>query len=248
MSIKRDGGSGGLTIFSDGGCIGNPGPGGWAAIVVRGGVYEELGGADPATTNNRMEMTGAIAGLEKVSPGEPVRVVTDSRYVVDGASKWIWGWKKRGWVKSDGQPVLNRDLWERIDELQRQRKVEWVHVRGHTGHPENERCDEIANGFARGETPELKSGDGSWIFGGGKKPAGGKRKTKESKPEPESTAGDGERYPKPIYLSVVGGDVREHESWAECEARIKGVKGSRCRKVLSRAEHISALAEWTDLC
>lgn len=244
MSIKRDGGRGGPTIFSDGGCIGNPGPGGWGAIVVREGAYEELGGADPATTNNRMEMTAAIKGLEHTRPGEMVRVVTDSRYVVDGASKWIWGWKKRGWVKSDGGPVLNRDLWERIDALSAERKVAWEHVRGHSGHPENERCDEIANSFARGETPLLKTGDGSWIASCAKPPArpGGAKTGKTASP-----AG-GEKYSSPLYLSVVDGDVREHGSWTECEARIKGVKGSRCRKVLSREEHIAALAEWTDLC
>lgn len=217
-------------VFSDGGCIGNPGPGGWAAIVITGDLYEEFGGGEPATTNNRMELTGAIEGLKRTPRGSKVRVVTDSRYVTDGASKWLHGWKRRGWLKADGHPVLNRDLWELLDEAAGGRKVVWEHVDGHSGHPENERCDRIANGFARGVPPELKKGDGGWIFADG-----------------ETSTGENVKYPKPLYLSVVEGAVEEHKSWAECEARIKGRKGAKCKKVSSRFEHIAAIKAWGDL-
>lgn len=217
-------------VFSDGGCIGNPGPGGWAAIVFANQTYRELGGGEKHTTNNRMELIAAIRGIGAAPPG-PVKVVTDSRYLVDGASKWIYGWKKKGWVKSDGGEVLNRDLWEEIDRASFMRKITWEHVPGHSGHPENERCDQIANAFARGGTPELKTGDGSWIFNG-------------SAPEPDAPAG---KYPKPLYLSIVDGDIREHASWPECEQRIKGRKGARCKKVVSRREHIAAIEAWKDL-
>lgn len=232
-------------VFSDGGCIGNPGPGGWAAIVFREGRYREFGGGETHTTNNRMEMTGAIEGLTRVGEGERVRVITDSRYLIDGASKWIRGWKKRGWKKADGDEVLNRDLWEAIDELSRTRKVSWTHVKGHAGHPENERCDKIANGFARGEAVELKSGDGEWIFKDAKPSQ--KPRAAKAKPQPQLEFEPGEKYPSPIYLSVVDGDVREHATWTECEARIKGIKGSRCKKVSSKGEHIATLASWGDL-
>lgn len=220
-------------VFSDGGCIGNPGPGGWAAIVFAGGTYRELGGGEKETTNNRMELTAAIKGIE-AAPTGPVKVVTDSRYLVDGATKWIYGWKKKGWIKSDGGGVLNRDLWEMIDRAISVRKITWEHVYGHSGHPENERCDFIANTFARGGAPELKTGDGSWIFASPKAP-------------PAGTGEPDEKYPKPLYLSVVDGDISEHATWPECEARIKGRKGARCKKVASRREHVLAIEAWKDL-
>ncbi|TAL15959.1 ribonuclease HI [bacterium] len=215
----------GVKIFTDGGCIGNPGPGGWSAVIEREGRYGEFGGFEPATTNNRMEMKAAIEALKHVEEGGHCLVVTDSKYLVDGASKWLRGWKKKGWRKSDGEEVLNLDLWRELDGLISTRKVLWEHVRGHAGHPENERCDKIANSFARGDKPELKTGDGSWIFAGGKEDA---------------------PYPSPLYLSCVDGAIEEHKSWVECEARIKGVRGSKCRKVKTRSEHIAAIADWED--
>ncbi len=229
-----------LKIFTDGGCIGNPGPGGWGAILLRGGIYEEFGGHEPDTTNNRMEMTAAIEGLKQLTDGEGVTLVTDSRYLIDGATKWIHGWKKRGWKKSDGDPVLNRDLWELVDHETSRVKVKWEHIRGHTGHPENERCDDIANSNARGNGVELKKGDGKWIFDGAKvekKKSPGKKKSKAPKVPDEP-------YEKPIYMSLVGGTIAEHASWGECEARIKGVKGSKCKKVKSRNEHIETIVSW----
>jgi len=224
-----------LYLYTDGGCIGNPGPGGWGTIALRDGRYEELGGAEAETTNNRMELTAALRGLALAGPGETVEVVSDSRYLIDGMTSWLKGWKARGWKKADGDPVLNQDLWEALDRAAAGRRILWVHVRGHRGHPENERCDKIANGFARGEPPELLSGDGSWIFA-----PKGEKKGKEKPPADE-------KLPAPLYLSCVGGGVEEHESWGECEARIKGVKGGRCKKVHTRAEYIAALEAWKDL-
>ena len=221
-----------ITVFSDGGCIGNPGPGGYAAIVLADGVYREFAGGEPNTTNNRMEMRAAIVGLKNAPGRAPVRMVTDSRYLTDGASKWLKGWKARGWKKADGGEVLNRDLWEEIDSLMASRKVTWEHVAGHSGHPENERCDRIANGYARGEPPDLRQGDGSWIHG-------------ESGARGEAEGGV--RYDKPLYLSIVGGHIEEHGTWPACEARIKGVKGARCKKVSSKSEHLAALMAWKDL-
>jgi ribonuclease HI len=136
-------------LFTDGGCIGNPGPGGWAYLV-RGadGVTVEASGGERATTNNRMEITAVIRGLESLKGPSRVHLVGDSEYVLKGISEWLPGWKKRGWRKADKKPVLNADLWQRIDELLAVHEVTVEWTRGHAGHKENERCDELANAEA----------------------------------------------------------------------------------------------------
>lgn len=133
------------TVWCDGSCSPNPGPGGWGAIIDNGGERRELSGASPSTTNNIMEMSAAIAALEKIPAGASVHITTDSRYVMDGITQWLAGWKRKGWRKSNGEPVLNRSYWEKLEALQKKHTVEWAWVRGHSGHPENERCDELAN-------------------------------------------------------------------------------------------------------
>ena len=133
-----------MEIFSDGACSGNPGPGGWGTILRFGGHEKELSGYDPETTNNRMELIGAIAGLEALTRPCRVRITTDSEYVKKGMTEWIDGWVKRGWKNTQKKPVANRDLWERLLELADQHHVEWHWVRGHDGHAENERCDALA--------------------------------------------------------------------------------------------------------
>lgn len=133
-----------IEIFSDGACSGNPGPGGYGTILRSGDQLRELSGYAPQTTNNRMEMLGAIAGLEALKRPCRVRLTTDSQYLVKGMTEWIHGWQKKGWRNSKKEEVLNRDLWERLLELSRKHQVEWVWVRGHNGHAENERCDELA--------------------------------------------------------------------------------------------------------
>ncbi len=134
-----------VEIFSDGACSGNPGPGGFGAILRCDGREKEISGGEPHTTNNRMELLGVITALEALKYPCEVRVTTDSKYVVDGISKgWAVGWKKRGWKKSDGKPALNPDLWERLLALLEIHKTEFVWIKGHAGHPENERCDRLA--------------------------------------------------------------------------------------------------------
>lgn len=133
-----------VEVFCDGACSGNPGVGGYGSILRCGEKVKELSGAEGATTNNRMEMSGAIAALEALNRPCEVVVTTDSQYLVKGMTEWMSGWVKRGWVNSKKEPVLNRDLWERLLELSKMHKVSWVWVRGHNGHPENERCDELA--------------------------------------------------------------------------------------------------------
>lgn len=138
-----------LFAFTDGGCSGNPGPGGWGVILqARQGeeiVKErELSGGAPETTNNRMELTAAIRALETLERSSDITIVTDSTYVRDGITKWIHGWKRNGWKTAAKKPVKNDDLWQALDELTRHHRVNWGWVKGHAGHPENERADKLA--------------------------------------------------------------------------------------------------------
>jgi ribonuclease HI len=133
-----------VEIFSDGACSGNPGPGGWGTILRFGGHEKELSGYEPETTNNRMELIGAIAGLEALTRPCRVRLTTDSEYVKKGMTEWVAGWVKRGWKNAQKKPVANRDLWERLLGLAEKHQIEWHWVRGHDGHAENERCDSLA--------------------------------------------------------------------------------------------------------
>jgi len=133
-----------VDIFSDGACSGNPGPGGWGAILRYRGQERELSGFEPATTNNRMELMGAIAAIEALKWPCRVRLHTDSRYVRDGITTWIHDWKRRNWRTADKKPVKNLDLWQRLAAAVEPHQVEFIWVRGHAGHPENERADALA--------------------------------------------------------------------------------------------------------
>ncbi|MCG5549301.1 ribonuclease HI [Halorhodospira halochloris] len=134
-----------VEAFTDGACRGNPGPGGWGVLLRYKGHERELWGGELQTTNNRMELTAAIRALEELSRPCQVVLTTDSEYVRKGITEWMAGWKRRGWVTSARKPVKNKDLWQRLDELADYHKVEWRWVRGHSGHEENERVDELAN-------------------------------------------------------------------------------------------------------
>lgn len=132
-------------LYTDGACSGNPGPGGYGVVLKYGDAVKELSGGDPSTTNNRMELMAAIAGLEALKEPCRVTLTSDSRYLVDGIQKgWAKSWRARGWKKGDGKPALNPDLWERLLNLMDRHQVELVWVKGHAGHPENERCDQLA--------------------------------------------------------------------------------------------------------
>ena len=135
-----------VDIFTDGACSGNPGPGGWGAILRYGTIEKELSGFENPSTNNRMEMMAAIMALESLKRSCKVAIYTDSQYVKDGITKFIHGWKKRDWKTADKKPVKNIDLWLRLETALKTHKVEWHWVRGHAGHPENERADELARG------------------------------------------------------------------------------------------------------
>ena len=134
-----------VNIWTDGACSGNPGPGGWGAILTYGDTTKELSGAEAATTNNRMELMGAISALEALKRQTKVTLHTDSKYVMDGVTKWIHGWKKNGWKTADKKPVKNVDLWQRLDAATARHTVVWHWVKGHAGNARNERVDGLAN-------------------------------------------------------------------------------------------------------
>ena len=137
-----------VEIFTDGACKGNPGPGGWGGLLRMGRHEKEMSGSEANTTNNRMEMTAVIRALNALTEPCAVTLHTDSRYVIDGITKWVHGWKKKGWVNASRQPVRNADLWHELIEAELRHKVEWVWVRGHNGHAENERVDKLASDAA----------------------------------------------------------------------------------------------------
>ena len=134
-----------VEIFTDGGCKGNPGPGGYGCIIRQNGDDIEIKGAHPKTTNNIMEMTAAIVALKQLREPCEVRLTTDSQYVVKGMTEWMKGWIRNGWKTASRQPVKNQELWQKLDKLSRPHSIEWIWVKGHNGHPQNERCDQLAN-------------------------------------------------------------------------------------------------------
>jgi ribonuclease HI len=140
-----------VQIITDGSCLGNPGPGGWAAILRYGDQQKEIFGSEPHTTNNRMELRAAIEGLSALKEGCEVEVVTDSEYLKNGITTWIHGWKRKGWVTASKKPVVNQDLWKALDDQVSRHKTEWSWTKGHASHTDNNRCDELAQMAARGQ-------------------------------------------------------------------------------------------------
>ena len=234
-----------IIVFTDGAALGNPGPGGWGAIMVTPSAeVTELGGGVAHTTNNQMELTAVIEALAHVRrAATPVELFTDSTYVIRGITQWIHGWRKRGWTTAEGGAVLNRDLWERLAPLVEQYGrggIVWHYVRGHTGIPGNERADEIATSFARQRSPELYHG-----------PLRGYSIAVLDLPDDtslpraaSSTAGSTKKAAPHSYLSVVDGKLMRHATWAECERRVKGRSGARFKKAMSAADEASILRAW----
>jgi ribonuclease HI len=142
-----------VVVYTDGACAGNPGPGGWGAILIWNDHRKEISGGEASTTNNRMELMAAISALEALKEGSEVELHTDSEYVQKGISTWIHGWKRKNWRTAAGTPVKNAELWKRLDEARTRHSVKWLWVRGHAGHVENERADELAR---EGMQPFLK--------------------------------------------------------------------------------------------
>ncbi|MDP1625426.1 MAG: ribonuclease H [bacterium] len=234
-----------ITAFTDGSSRGNPGPGGWAAIVHMNGRVVELGGHADDTTNNRMELSGAINSAEwihknaKTPDGsyDDVTIKSDSKYVIQGITSWVKGWKQNGWKTAGKKDVGNRDLWEALDASVRGLGISWVHVDGHAGVAGNERCDEIATGFADGTDVVLYDGPSDSytidLFAAAPVAAMNAKKASKSR----------KTGPAYSYLSFVDGEVQRHATWAECEARVKG-KRAKFKKAMSAAEEVEILQSW----
>lgn len=230
-------------IFTDGACTGNPGPGGWAAIIATpDGMIQELGGKNPTTTNNRMEMAGALHALRALESPHPNPIVlyTDSTYVIRGITQWIWGWRSRGWKNAEGNEVSNRDMWEELArEVSRLKPtaIEWKYVRGHTGVPGNERCDEIAVGFSTGKWVGLYQGPLLQY------PVA-IHDLPEDQPLPEMRPKE-KKAAAHSYLSYFGGVVMRHADWTSCERRVKGQSGAKFKKAMSEQDEALILKSWS---
>lgn len=253
-----------VIIYSDGSSRGNPGSGGWGCVVIKSKVYkgrsevsdgivEELGGREEHTTNNRMELAGAISALSLVKDlDNEIIVNTDSSYVINGITKWIYGWQKNDWKTEGGKgnDVVNRDLWEDLIVVSKGKNIKWNYVGGHIGVPGNERCDEIATSFADGLKPELFKGkisdykvdvlnlvSSSRNRGSSDFNFQGNDILKEKKSK--------SKKPAYSYLSLVDGVLEKHKTWAECEKRVRGVKGGvKFQKAISEEDEKEIVKNW----
>jgi len=227
----------GTLIYADGSAIGNPGPGGWGVVIAKDDTVVEYGGGAAHTTNNRMELTAAIEALSRVKENNSITIRTDSRYLINGITKWIAGWEKSGWKGATKKEILNVDLWKKLLKAVKGKTIQWEHVHGHVGVPGNERVDQIATRFAReGKTKKEKLHEGPLsaypfdLF-----------EIEEAKPRASRKKNTGKAY---SYLSLVGGVVARHATWPECEHRVKGVSGAKFKKALSAEDERNILHEW----
>jgi ribonuclease HI len=195
------------------------------------GRVDEFGAASPHTTNNQMELQAAIEALEHLGQLSNVTVYTDSRYVIDGLTKWMSAWRRRGWVTATGTAVKNRALWQKLAQLSHP-SIRWQHVRGHTGDPNNERVDDIARAFASGQVPQLYHGH----IGTPEDPVQNKTAPSAVHPEKVSSRSRPAKFSKPQYVSIVKNRVALDDNWAACEARVRGVSGARYKKVRTPEE------------
>lgn len=230
-------------IYTDGACSGNPGPGGWGAILVLPhSEVLELGGFEANTTNNRMELKAVLEALKQLKqPQGNVHICTDSVYVIRGITQWIFNWKRNGWKNSGGQEVLNQDIWSELDDAvfraKKSANLYWRYVPGHQGIAGNERCDRIAVAYSKGEAPALYRGPlKQYSYDVGSIP--------QHHPLPEMRSSS-KSSPAPVfYLSYVDGVLLKHTSWPECQNRVKGRSGAKFKKAQSDSEAREILKSW----
>jgi len=200
-----------ITIFTDGSARGNPGPGGWGAILVTEDTAIEIGGREDHTTNNRMELTAVISALGEIKGEKEITVFTDSAYVVNGITRWVKGWEKNNWKTSTKEDVLNKDLWEQLVEVAGHKIINWKIIKGHSGTPGNERCDVIATSFAD-NAPVV-------LYNGSSERYGVDVSIIQKQPLKASSG----RMTAYSYVSLVDGEIKIHKTWEECKARVHGV-------------------------
>ncbi len=228
-----------ITIFTDGASRGNPGPGGWAAVIVEGEEITEIGGGEKETTNNRMELTAAIEALAFLEIEDEdieevknlIKIYTDSSYVLKGAKSWLKGWEKNDWKTKTKDDVLNKDLWQRLSKVMEGKHIEWHLVSGHVGIAGNDQCDKIATAFADGKNPKLYQG----LLGEYGIDILNISHNEEMK-EKRSGSKSRSRAAAYSYVSKVDGKIEIHKTWAETEKRVKGAKGALYKKALNPEE------------
>ena len=243
-----------FVMFTDGASRGNPGPGGWGAIIIEeanppaGGNKQkeshvtELGGGEEHTTNNKMELVAAIQGISHTPPGSSITLYTDSSYVINGITKWIEGWKKNGWKTKTREDVMNKVLWMELDSAIENRMVNWKYVGGHVGIVGNERCDEIATEFADDKKVRLYTGPLA-EYSLKSILSISLDEMKQIKKQSNSVRSNSKAF---SYISRVEGKVMVHKTWAECEKRVKGVSGAKFKKALDAAEERMIVREYED--
>lgn len=225
-------------IYTDGASSGNPGPGGWAAVISDSKTVLEIGNYEPKTTNNRMELTAVIEALKKTAIGDKIKIVSDSSYVVKGITEWITGWIENDWQTKSRVPVASKDLWQELFDLTNDRQVEWLLVKGHAQTSGNNRADILATTFASEVVPRLYHGPKS------------EYRIDLTEPTPLQIASDKEQFKKSkggkaySYLSLVNGVLKKHKTWSECESRITGKAGAKFRKAVSAADESEILKSW----
>jgi len=229
-----------ILIFTDGAAKGNPGRGGFGVVISEDGKITEKGGFKEHTTNNEMELKAVVEALKAVAPKKvPVHIYTDSKYVVEGANGWVFGWAKNGWVTKTKSDVLNKELWQELLPLLGKVEIVWHKIPGHSGLAGNERADVIASTFAEKGIFELyvgaQAGYGHDIHD---------TSYDESKAQERSDARKRQNLKAYSYVSAVDGVVMVHQTWAECEARVKGKKGTRFKKSLDKANEGEIVREF----
>jgi ribonuclease HI len=231
-----------IVIFCDGASKGNPGPGGWGAIVATDKEVQELGGSEKKTTNNRMELKAALEGLKAARTlGQgSTTVYTDSSYVINGITKWVHGWVKSNWITKDKKEVMNQDLWKPLADTAGyfNGRIKWIYVGGHVGVAGNERVDVIASDFAQGRTVSLYKGAQEKYEIDIKNISFDKEKQK-SKSDSRSRS----KMKAFSYISMIGGEVLVHKTWAECEKRVRG-RSAKYKKSLSKEDESKIIAEF----
>lgn len=230
-----------IALYTDGASRGNPGPGGWGAIIMTKGDVVELAGAKDPATNNQMELQAVIEGLVHISkhfPDAHVELHADSRYVLNGIEKWLDGWVRKGWMTMAKKPVENKVQWHKLMELRDHfgKHLTLTKVDGHSGHIYNDRCDELAVGAALKKTPTL--------FIGTKKDYESQLTMTPPK-SPVKKSSSNSKGPAYSYVSVVNGIVHADKTWAACEKRVKGAKGAKYKKVFSKAEETDLIQDYT---
>ena len=231
-------------VYSDGACSGNPGPGGWACIIVGDDeTVTELGGFEPSTTNNRMELQGVLEAVKFIkNPTSEVYICTDSTYVIRGITQWVFGWKKKGWRTAEGKEVVNQDIWMDLDKaifrLKQSSKVHWRYVPGHKGIVGNERCDKIAVAFSQRERPYLYKGPlSAYSYDIAELP------TEVPLPEMKNYSKEAKSTTS-FYLSYVDGVLLKHTKWPDCQARVQGRSGAKFKKVNTDQEAKDIVKGW----